>query len=434
MFDVKGARGVHLTVFVSVAAAMLAGGQLSESCASDSLNPEAAATWPQWRGPSRDGFVVSKSPWPDDIGEDALKAVWRVELGPSYSGPIVASDRLFTTETEDAANEVVRALDRATGKELWKTQWKGSMRVPFFAMSNGSWIRATPVYDGESLFVAGMRDVLVCLDATSGEERWRVDFVSQHKTPLPAFGFVSSPLVAGQDIYVQAGSAVRKLDKSTGKEVWASLQDQGGMYGSAFSSPTISTIAGRKQLLVQTRQKLAGVDVNTGGVLWSQEIPAFRGMNILTPTVFGDSVFTSSYGGKAWLYRVSGEGEEFAIDEQWEENMQAYMSTPIVIDGHAYLHLKNQRFTCVDLQTGDRKWTTKPYGKYWSLVANRDRILALDQRGELLLIRATPEEFDLLDVRKVSDDSTWAHLAVCGQDVYVRELRAIRAFRWSALQ
>ena len=123
-------------------------------------------------------------------------------------------------------------------------------------------------------------------------------------------------------------------------------------------------------------------------------------MNILTPAVFGDSIFTSSYGGKAWLFQVGRDGEAFTLDEVWNDNKQAYMSTPVFIDNHAYLHLKNQRFTCIDLRTGETKWTTKPYGKYWSLVANGDRILALDQRGDLLLIRATPEKFDLLDERE----------------------------------
>ncbi len=107
------------------------------------------------------------------------------------------------------------------------------------------------------------------------------------------------------------------------------------------------------------------------------------------------------------------------------------MSTPVVINGHAYLHLRNQRFTCIDLATGESKWTTKPYGKYWSMVANGDRILALDQRGEILLIHATPEKFELVDSRKLTDDETWAHLAVAGDEVFVRELNAMTVYRWS---
>ena len=64
------------------------------------------------------------------------------------------------------------------------------------------------------------------------------------------------------------------------------------------------SLAGREQLVVQSRTHLSGVDPGTGSVLWSQEVPAFRGMNILTPLVHGDSVFTSAYGSRGFLYQV----------------------------------------------------------------------------------------------------------------------------------
>ena len=63
-------------------------------------------------------------------------------------------------------------------------------------------------------------------------------------------------------------------------------------------------------------------------------------------------------------------------------------------------------------------------------MAQHDRILALDQKGKLLLLKANPEKFELLDERKVSDEETWAHLAVCGDELFVRELNALSAFRW----
>ena len=105
-----------------------------------------------------------------------LERLWRVELGPSYSGPIVYGPRVFVTETEDKRREVVRAFDRDSGAELWRTAWDGAMSVPFFAKANGDWIRSTPACDGEALFVGGMRDVLVCLEVETGAVKWRVDF------------------------------------------------------------------------------------------------------------------------------------------------------------------------------------------------------------------------------------------------------------------
>jgi len=391
----------------------------------DSLAP----LWNQWRGPTRDGLVPGSS-WPTSLADDVLAPRWRVELDASYSGPIVSESAVFVTGTADKTTEVVCALDRRTGGELWRAAWPGAMTVPFFAAANGSWIRATPAFDGQSLFVAGMRDVLTSLNATTGEEKWRVDFVEQFGTPLPSFGIVSSPLADGGFVYVQAAASLVKLDAQTGAVVWRVLQEPGGMMDSAFSSPVMATLAGRRQLIVQTRSKLVGVDPPTGAVLWDQEVPSFRGMNILTPVVFGEAIFTSSYQNKSWLFKVAQSNAAFEVQRAWSNNAQAYMSTPVVVDGHAYMHLQNQRFTCINLTTGARTWTSKPYGKYASLVAQGDLILALDQTGELLLIKANPEEFELLDQRQVSDQETWAHLAVSGDELYVRELTALSAFRW----
>ncbi|MGD9645141.1 MAG: PQQ-binding-like beta-propeller repeat protein [Pirellulales bacterium] len=392
----------------------------------------AASIWPQWRGPHRDGRTAATAPWPEKLTPEVLVRSWRVELGPSYSGPVVSDSLVFVTETVERDREVVRALDRATGAERWQVSWPGAMTVPFFAKANGDWIRATPAFDGRSLYVAGMRDVLVAIDVASGTIRWRVDFVEQLGTPLPDFGFVSSPLVVDDCVYVQAGASVCKLDKASGKILWRALEDGGGTFGSAFSSPRIGELAGRQQLLVQTRTKLAGLDPERGEVLWSKEIPAFRGMNILTPTIAGDSIFTSAYGGKSFLLACQRDGEKCVVREAWTSPVTGYMSSPLVIGDHVYLHLRNRRFTCLDLATGATRWTTEPFGEYWSMVANGDRILALDERGELRLIRATPEKFELLDSRTVSEEPCWAHLAVCGDEVLVRELNGLTAFRWRA--
>lgn len=389
------------------------------------------STWPQWRGPHRDCRVDSDTIGPLTVTGKSLTGTWSSKFGPSYSGPIVSQDRVFITETRERKLEVVRALDRMTGKEIWKAEWAGAMSVPFFARSNGDWIRATPAFDGERLYVAGMRDVLICFNASSGEELWRVDFVKSYKSKLPAFGFVSSPLVDGNAVYVQAGGGVVRLNKMTGKIEWHTLKDGGGMFGSAFSSPVIAEIRDTTQLVVQTRRKLAGVDLKSGNVLWSKDIPAFRGMNILTPTVIGNRVFTSSYGGGTFLFNIDrSTAGGWSVTQIWKSKVQGYMSSPVVIDGHVYLHLRNQRFTCIDLADGAIKWTTTPFGKYWSMAVQGRNILALDQRGELLLIRANPKKFELVDRRKVSEESTWAHLAVCDSEVFVRGLNTMMVFNW----
>jgi len=60
-----------------------------------------------------------------------------------------------------------------------------------------------------------------------------------------------------------------------------------------------------------------------------------------------------------------------------------------------------------------------------------DRILALDQRGILYLLRTNKQKFDVLDQRKLADAETWAHLAVAGNEMFIREPNALAVYRWS---
>ena len=393
----------------------------------------SAADWNQWRGPDRTGSVgEGSSAWPKTL-EGKLTKEWSVDLDASYSGPVVSGDLVYTTATRKASKEAVMAFNRHTGKKVWETTWDGAMKVPFFARKNGSWIRSTPIVDQGRLYVGGILDVVVCLDAKTGEEVWRVDFVERYEAKKPAFGMVCSPLVDGGFVYVQAGAGFCKLDAETGKSVWRTLVDGGGMYGSAFSSPILATIDGKRQAVVQTRTALCGVDIDDGTVLWKQAVEAFRGMNILTPVVSGNRVFTSAYGGRSHGFDVSRSGDDGAwrIQEAWNAKLQGYMCSPVLIDGSVFFHLRNERFASMALSDGEIAGVSKgSYGKYVSLVRQGGQILALNERGLLRLLAVADGQVRLVDSAPVSDGETWAHLAVQGNQLLIRELKGLVAYRW----
>lgn len=402
---------------------------LPASSRASEADPSAAAAWNQWRGPNRDGTVAG-SDWPEDLS--GLELLWRIDLGKGYSGPLVVGDWVYVTESADRDTEAVRALSRTDGKTVWSLSWPGRGRVPFFAARNGDWIRATPLHDGEAIYVGGMQEVLIKLDAETGKEIWRVDFPARFGTAIPEFGFVSSPLIDGDALFVQAANSIVKLDRHSGKTLWRQLQNSGDIYSSgAFSSPVVTDLAGRRQLLVQTREILYGLDPAAGDVLWEQPVPSFRGMNILTPVIHGNSVLTSTHRHGTYLFRISGAGEQYESRQIWQNKVQGYMSSPVVVDGHAYLHLGNGRLACLDLASGTESWISKPFGKYWSLAVQQEKLLALDAGGELFLLRANPRELEVLDSRQIAAQSTWGHLAVSGNEIFVRELEAVTAYRWT---
>lgn len=397
-----------------------------------SLAPSHATDWEQWRGPTRDGKIHQDAkPWPKTLSKDNLDSQWSVPLAEGYSSPTVVGNRVFTVETKDKQNEIVRAFDRKSGEQLWESSWEGSMKVPFFAAKNGSWVRSTPACDGKLLYVGGMRDVMVALNVTNGKVVWRKDFPNDEETPNPQFGFVSSPLLSPDHIYVQVGTGLRKLRKNDGKTIWMALPDDRAMFGSAFSSPSRARIHNQDQIIVQTRMELAGVSPESGKVQWKTPVKAFRGMNILTPTVINNKIFTASYGGGTFWFEVNKKGAAQSVSQRWNGDIEGNMSSPIVIDGKVYLHGRDKRFHCIDPNKNTVLWSSKKkFGDYWSMVANGNQILALDDRGYLYLIEASAKEFKLVSELEVSGRPTWAHLVICDNEVYIRDLKSLTRYQW----
>jgi outer membrane protein assembly factor BamB len=155
-------------------------------------------------------------------------------------------------------------------------------------------------------------------------------------------------------------------------------------------------------------------------------------MNILTPTQLGDSIFTSSYGGGSRLVNIARSADgKFAAEEKWSNKYQGYMTSPIVIDGHAYFYGRDRRFICFNLADGTEAWRTdERYGEYVSLVAQGSKMLALDMNGKLYFINANAKQFEKIDEMEVAKSETWAHLAVAGDELFIRDLDGVTAWKW----
>ncbi|HIG54784.1 MAG TPA: hypothetical protein EYQ18_12550 [Candidatus Handelsmanbacteria bacterium] len=120
---------------------------------------------------------------------------------------------------------------------------------------------------------------------------------------------------------------------------WATVVASNG----AFSSPVLEVLAGREQLVALNRESLYGLDPENGQVLWSKSLPHFRGMHILTPTIWRDAIFTSPYRERSYMIDLSSAGEDWRVVESWQNKASGYMSSPVVIDDHLYLLLGNGR-------------------------------------------------------------------------------------------
>ena len=157
-------------------------------------------SWPQFRGPTRDGMSTEKGLL--DRWDKEPPLVWQAEgLGIGYSGVTVAHGMVCTMGDRNGKNTVI-ALSDKDGKEIWATEidkaWKDNKGWP------GS--RSTPTIDGERVYALSPYGALVCLKASTGERIWEKSYLKDFKTgSVWGFGFTESPLVDGDRLICSPG-------------------------------------------------------------------------------------------------------------------------------------------------------------------------------------------------------------------------------------
>src|SRR5262249_42427873 len=207
------------------------------------FGPVNSNTWTAFRGPNRDG-VVHGAHIAIDWKNAPPPQLWKHPVGPAWSSVIVIEDRLYTQE-QRGATETVVCYDAATGRQLWVHE----DAARFDESVSGPGPRATPSFVNGNILALGGTGILNCLDAQTGERRWSRDIKKDSGAAAPMWGFSSSPLMGDERVIVYAGGESGKgllaYHLTSGELIWAAAAGQ-----SSYSSPQVTTIAGKSQCLM----------------------------------------------------------------------------------------------------------------------------------------------------------------------------------------
>jgi outer membrane protein assembly factor BamB len=382
----------------------------------------ASVEWPQWRGPNRDGLVVGASApaaWPKE-----LKEQWRVTVGVGHSSPVVADGRVyqFARQGED---EVLIALDAATGKELWKTAGHTvAYEMDSAATGHGKGPKSTPVVAGGRVFTLGITGVLSAHDAKTGKLVWRKDFGKQYPSTSPLYGTAMSPVVEGGLLIAHVGGhdrgALTAFDPATGAVKWAYEPD-----GPAYSSPVVFSAGGERHVVTFTQKELVAVSAATGKLLWKLPSKTMYDTNSNTPVVYKDTIIFSPEGKGIVAVRPTKQGAGWTTQEVWAnaEN-ELYMNTP-VLDGGTLYGLSARRkgqFFAVDAATGKTVWQSEGRaGENAALLNVGGTLLALTNDANLLVLPAGSKTFAPAAQYTVAKSPTWAHPVFLGDRLLVKD-------------
>jgi outer membrane protein assembly factor BamB len=379
-------------------------------------------SWPQWRGPSRDGVAPGPAPtsWPATLTQR-----WKVPVGSGYATPIVADGRVFI-HARTGPRETVTAFDAASGRQLWQDGYDAAYKVNPAAASHGPGPKSSPVYAGGRVYTFGISGIVSAYDAGTGKVVWR----KQPSTEQPHFGVAMSPLVTDGVVVVFVGGhergALMGLDVASGVTRW---QWTGG--APAYASPIATTLAGVKQILTQSRTHVVGISL-TGTLLWQVPLTTPYDQNSVTPVVANDLVIYAGLSNPTTAVRVVKEGNALVPREVWKNpEVPMYMSTAVVA-GTTLIGLGQRnrgQFFAVDIASGRTLWATKGREtENAALIRIPGHTLIQTTEGELIVAKDSATGFEVVKRYDVADSSTWAHPALVGNQLYVRDANSLTAW------
>lgn len=382
-----------------------------------------AADWPQWLGPNRDSTSAEKVvPW-----TTPPRVLWRQPVGEGHSSPVVASGKVFLhTKVTDKDEEELAAYDATTGQRLWQTAYaKDKFTTPF-----GNGPRGTPAVVGDRVYTFGITGVLSCFNAADGKQRWQVDTLKQFGVKNLFFGASCSPLVDGNRVIVMVGgkgAGIVAFDTETGKVAWKNLDDS-----ASYSSPIVFGPGKDRQLVVLTGRNVVSLNPTDGSVRWLFPFVDKLFESSSTPLRAGDLLMASSITLGSVGLRLNR--DKPGVTEQWKQPaLTCYFATPVAVGkDHLYVVTGTNplafpkkaaaHLSCIETATGKELWKKDAIGKYHAtlLRTGDDKLLLLDDVGNLLLLEPDPKEYRELARASVCG-ATWAHPALVDGRLYVRD-------------
>lgn len=403
-----------------------------------------AADWPRFLGPNGDN-TSGETNLLERWSTTGPPVAWEKSVGTGYGAPSVIGG-LLVLHHRLGDEEIVEAMDAATGKTKWEGKYPSRFRDPF-GYNNGP--RGSPVLTSNRCYTFGAEGKLLCLDVADGKIIWQRDTAKDWNVPEAFFGVGSTPLLEGGKLIVMVGgqpdSGVVALDPDTGKTIWENVGKKtwdgvvpigwritkpyewtGDEMLVGYASPTAATIHGQRHLLCLMRQGLVSLNPTNGEGNFKRwfQCQVNESVNAVTPVVLDDLVFLSAayYRIGSVALRVKPDGKLF--EEVWRSPknpferdaasggyespvMEIHWNTPVLLDGYLYgfsgRNEPDASFRCVELKTGKLMWSRNEswpahsakqpgvYGRGSAILAD-GKLIVLGEGGRLGMFKPHPKQ------------------------------------------
>lgn len=374
-----------------------------------------ADDWAQWRGPNGNNVAAAGQNVPTAWNE-TRNVIWKTIVpGRGHSSPTVIGNLIvLTSADEPSQRQAVFGFDRTTGKRLWGTIISQGGFPKIHAKNTHA--SSTACSDGQQIYVTfnhHKKVEAVALDM-QGNIVWRRD-VGGFDPRQYEYGYAASPTLYDGRLIISADSDtvawVAGLDTQTGRVLWK--QDRPAKLN--WSSPIVADVAGKKQLFISGCDMLAAYDPSTGEPLWSR--PCLTMATCGTVVWDDDTVYASGGYPKKETVAVVADGSGRI---RWKNTAKCYEQSMLLHDGHLYAFDDNGIVFCWHAKTGQEKWKKRLGGPVSaSPVLVGDTIYASNERGTTFVFKADPDAFRPVAQNQLGT-SSFATPSVVDNVIYLR--------------
>ncbi len=388
----------------------------------------------EWRSENRTGVSAEiglMKTWP----ADGPSMLWSYsDLSKGNSSVSFGNNSIYITGTKDSL-DILYALDM-NGKILWQTAMGRAWNESFPES------RATPTVEGDRVYTCSGYGDIACIDGQTGKIIWSFKASELNKGTYGNWGIAEALLIDGDKLYFTPGGSETMtiaLNKANGNLIWRSpsLNDNPG-----YVSPILVEYAGKKMIINVSLQHVFAVDASNGEILW--KVAHIRPESMKSDQDFIKCVTPIFYDGKVYVtggYDTGGMMISIADDGKsanviWTDSvLDVHHGGVVLIDGYIYgsnwLNNSNGNWCCIDWNTGKKKWE-----EHWnckgSIISAEGLLYIYDEKkGNVGLLKATPEKFDLVSsfqVKLGKSGPFWAHPVIHNGILYLRHNNALMAY------
>jgi outer membrane protein assembly factor BamB len=346
--------------------------------------------WPRFRGADGGGVSIwTNTPviWDTTNGNGIA---WKITSpAAGFGSPIISGDRLFLSGGDTNKREVV-CLDAKSGQTRWRQPVAVAPVGPGVEVPESTgWAASTMATDGQRVYAFFVNGDMAALDF-EGKTVW-----SKSLGPLKnSYGHAASLAIWQGKVILQLDQGEKEdnksklyaLDGRTGQIVWQTPRNK---MGSSWASPLVFEAAGKAQILALSVPYAAAYNAADGAELW--RVDCLNGEVTPSPIFAAGMVIVASPSDKLVAIRPDGSGDVSKTHVAWtnEDNIPD-ITSPVCNGELVFTVNSGGLLMCLDVKDGKKAWEHEfdmEFQASPSLAGNRLYLFA--HKGTAIVVEAS---------------------------------------------